>query len=329
VLAGAASWARGTQTIAPWDRAVSNPLPGGAGERVPSGDARVSLARGARYGIERVGVTIALSAGIWTSPLAAQAPARGAVVGTVVAAASDPFLFEGAPVANAGVVLMPSGVSVRTDSAGRFLLSDLPSGAYRLVVRGVGWRQLEVGVELGAGDTTRLVLGLNRVAPTLGRVTVRERATGLTAAHARRAKLYGTFLDSTTLARSRGRRLVDVLSAVPGVQLLQLQSGGTVIAARRGVANVNVALGAEPRCYLALYVNGLRVYEPSAADSFAVAPPSLDGDQGLPGVVTGASLFDVSQLAGIEIYAGPAQLPGELRGTGNACGAVRIWTKNP
>jgi hypothetical protein len=272
---------------------------------------------------------VALTTGIWTSPLAAQAPTRGVVIGTVVAAAADPFQFGGTPVANAGVVLMPRGVSVRTDSAGRFQISDLPSGAYRMVVRSVGWRQLEVGVDIGAGDTTRLVLGLNRVAPILSRVTVRERASELTAAHARRAKLYGTFLDSTTLARSRGRRLVDVLSAVPGVQLLQLPSGGTVIAARRGVTNVNLALGVERRCYLALYVNGMRVYEPSAADSFAVAPPSLDGDQGLPGVVTGANLFDVSQLAGIEIYAGPAQLPGELRGTGNACGAVRIWTKNP
>ena len=34
-----------------------------------------------------------------------------------------------------------------------------------------------------------------------------------------------------------------------------------------------------------------------------------------------------SQIAGVEVYKGPATLPAEFGGSGGRCGAVVIWTK--
>ena len=48
--------------------------------------------------------------------------------------------------------------------------------------------------------------------------------------------------------------------------------------------------------------------------------------------MTGESLFDVntltvSELAGVEIYSGPATIPAKYNGTRVTCGLVVIWTK--
>ena len=120
------------------------------------------------------GVSAALLA---AGPLAAQgaraladAPADGSVSGTVVAAAS------GSPLAGAVVVLEAAGgsslitptatafygrsLSVVTGVSGAYRFAGLGAGAYRLLVRHLGFRPATVDVDLAPGAPFRVSVGL-------------------------------------------------------------------------------------------------------------------------------------------------------------------------
>jgi hypothetical protein len=65
----------------------------------------------------------------------------------------------------------------------------------------------------------------------------------------------------------------------------------------------------EPACYLTVYVDGVRVWSRSQDP-----PPDVDQIRAMG-------------IEGIEVYRGPAELPSQYQGTGNACGAVLFWTR--
>ncbi|MGI8547230.1 MAG: hypothetical protein ACR2M1_07835 [Gemmatimonadaceae bacterium] len=51
----------------------------------------------------------------------------------------------------------------------------------------------------------------------------------------------------------------------------------------------------------------------------------------LDGAIAGGQDLDLnppSEVAGIEIYLGPATLPFQFRGSSASCGAVVVWTKH-
>ena len=76
-------------------------------------------------------------------------------------------------------------------------------------------------------------------------------------------------------------------------------------------------------CYAAVVVDGIFVFSGSGD-----APQSESGH----GPNSGEELFNInsippSQIAGIEVYNGPATMPAKLSGPRMACGLVVIWTK--
>ena len=251
--------------------------------------------------------------------LPAQAPTAGVLAGSVALSTGDALAPRGAPVRDVSVLVGGVGRSARADSAGRFTIAGVPAGTYRVLVRGVGFQPLELRARVADGDTTWLQLALARTpAPQLATVTVRDRAaTGNVMFDARRAMGSGKFFDQDYLQQQKGHQISDVLMTAPGVRLVPQPDGTVAAATRRGQGSMNAA----PQCYMAVIVDGVRIFEPAVAEGSAAGSRPRGG--GPPHI----NLLDLEQLGGIEVYAGPAQLPAELRGTGNACGAVVIWTR--
>ena len=75
-------------------------------------------------------------------------------------------------------------------------------------------------------------------------------------------------------------------------------------------ANRTVVTNSRGNCPMAIWLDGVRIYFPGSGF------PTQDIDQ-----------FTVQNLEGIEIYAGPAETPGELGGTGAGCGTLVLWTR--
>src|SRR5581483_8180571 len=84
----------------------------------------------------------------------AQTP-NGTIKGTVLDA-------QGAPVADADVYAPPSKVRARTDSAGRFVLANLPPDFYYVRIRHIGFSAAEITTDLGKGGSADLKFEMKR-----------------------------------------------------------------------------------------------------------------------------------------------------------------------
>jgi hypothetical protein len=75
-------------------------------------------------------------------------------------------------------------------------------------------------------------------------------------------------------------------------------------------------------------VSGLRVECRSACTAQMVRSTTCEPKFFLNGFPAGAEILmtPVPDLAGVEIYRGPSEMPGEFLGSNSMCGALSIWT---
>lgn len=248
--------------------------------------------------------------------LSAQQAKRPAVLyGSVL---SDP---NDHPVSGAEVIVAPT-LSARTDSAGDFVIRNVPAGVYQVVVRHVGNPPLTALLAFAPGDSVGRDFVLAREATQLDTVHVVEAAVpnlrlGKMMGFAERQKNgFGTFFDAAIIEKQHDRRLSDIIQSRAQVRVMPLGSGAA-IASRRGISlngpsgdGTDRRRGARPACYSQVFIDGLRVYYPA----------------------TDKALFDINsiqpdQLQGIEYYAGGATTPTEYSGLGANCGTLLLWTK--
>ena len=260
----------------------------------------------------RAGLAATLLAATLLATSAAPAGAQAAVVGRVITDSS------GAPVAGAEVAVVTLGRSARSDAVGRFRL-DLPAGAHTVVVRRIGFRQLALPVELGAGDSLEVDVALSATVQTLTAVAVEGEANRgrIAAFEERRASGFGAFLGRDDLAEREHSRLSDVLRSHPGIRLVPLFSGGHAVANGRFSGSIEPMRPQE--CYMAIYLDGVRIYSPGDAD-----PTAHPNDKGKGPDI---DRYMVNGIEALEVYRGPAETPPEFLGSNAACGTVVIWTR--
>lgn len=204
----------------------------------------------------------------------------------------------GAPVSVATVTVGPT--QSLTDSAGRFTLSRLPAGTSTVSVRRLGFRPVDVVVDLVDGRRETLNVTLVMLPLELkGLTTTAESRLReyLSDYYRHKAVGIGRFYDRATIDAMHVAQLTDVLRRVPGVRVVLDRSGALTIRMGRNARD----------CPPDFWVDNVRAYAMSADDM-----PLMD-------------------IEAIEIYAGPAGLPPEfINRFGNpACGAVVIWTRMP
>lgn len=233
---------------------------------------------------------------------------QGSIAGRVLADSTR------APVVAAELIIVGSTARAVTDSAGRFVLRDVPGGRRFLVARALGFRPDTSQVELFDDESLSREIFLKRRITTLGEVSVRDSAPALVPAklrdfnERRRASVGGHFLDSTVISKWENRRTGDLFSTISGVDVGRGGSEAYLIGSRAPPSvRAGVSSSRPPPCFMDIYLDG--------------APVAL-----------GNRAFDINKLglnhiAAIEVYSGPANTPAQYNRTSNGCGVVLIWTK--
>ncbi|HCT57915.1 MAG TPA: carboxypeptidase-like regulatory domain-containing protein [Gemmatimonas aurantiaca] len=226
------------------------------------------------------------------------------------------------PIAGAEVILHSVGLSARSDSAGEFAFSNLPTGRHRLTVRAVGYQSVAVDLDIPAEGLENLDLLLRPAATELKRVDVRAKAVPhyLADFESRRNLGIGRFMDSTTLwthgdPSQWAQRLVE---QTPGLRAVGYGASKALVTTR-GIGTFrrlpsgdvsDVQRGARQACYARIIVDGVIRY-------------NSQNEEGL---------FDVTNWSGppfvaAEFYTS-AQLPAEFNRLGTvSCGALVLWTR--
>jgi hypothetical protein len=207
------------------------------------------------------------------------------------------------PIADATVSLGDGRLRAISDSLGRYRIRAVPSGRYTVVVRRLGFAPFAGTLTVTTGDSVDADFLLAPVTQDLPSVnvtgTIIERK--LAAFEERRRFGIGHFLTEADLQKAPGTRLSEKLRHLPGLVVVYPRTGSSNqvrIASSRGPH------GFRPGgCSAALMLDGIVV------DDFSV------------------NSLDPAAVAGIEWYAGPAQMPAQFNMTRNACGLLVIWTK--
>ena len=217
----------------------------------------------------------------------------GVVRGTVVGQGGEPV-----PNTRVAIANLPE---VRTDTAGRFLMLDVPTGSRQIEALAVGRSPASQVVTVRMRDTATVNFTLERVTALR---EVRTEATVLsefTRNYEERKKTgIGRFRDSTELTSSPS--LVAALSTFPSV-VARTGRGGIPVILLPKIASITGGVG---QCVARLYVDG----RPEQWERVVGMLPR--------------------EIAWMEVYARAAILPAEFQVTtkDDACGVVSIVTKS-
>ena len=207
----------------------------------------------------------------------------------------------GAPVAKAEIILLGDRRSVVSDSAGRYLFDDVPSGLVRFVVRAPGFPATTLSVALAHNESMARSIELD------------SSSAGRSAAQ----RLPGVAIEGKA---SRGPRYVDFehhMATGRGQYLtreeIEKYNYSTLQDAVRNMRGVNVDCGGGLGCFIRM----------------SRAPMQCKPDYVVDGTVNNSfgPSTAIRDIEGIEVYTGPSEVPGEFAGRNAGCGVVVIWTK--
>ncbi len=224
-----------------------------------------------------------------------------------------------APLAEVEVVIERDNRRTTTGPDGLYRLDHLRAGITVVLFRLVGYRPVRMRAILLGGDTVRYPVVMSRAAVQLDPIEVVASSypRGMEAYAERKSRGFGRFFDPPELRKQEHRRVSELMRTVPGVQPAKVRRGGrdilVMVSARGGSLS-------GPGCPMAIWVDGVRVWEPRAGTrSSAVPNPALDPPD--------INQWAVNGLEAIEVYRGASETPPQLGGTGAACGTIVLWTR--
>ncbi len=217
----------------------------------------------------------------------------------------------------AQVTLVGEAAPRVSDGNGRFSFEGLTPGLYRISVAHLafepveqllnvpGNRTLEVNFELSA-DPIEL--------PPLVVTALREKRLEIKGFYDRKeiGENLGTgvFLTREDVQRENPMRVTHLLGRLNGIRVECRGTGARDCMIRMTGGSPSLSNRAEFGCMNAnVYIDGVRVVRDNQE-----MPESLDNFV-LP-----------SEIAGIEVYRGPSEIPAEFGGSVGRCGAIVIWT---
>jgi hypothetical protein len=223
--------------------------------------------------------------------IAGIAPPQPRATGIIDGLVSDTALV---PLNQVTVSIMGTTIAVVTSENGRFRFVDVPAGRYQILARRVGSEPVLMQVEIAPGETLRPAVTLVPVVTTLAgvRVTGSRASSRLVDFERRRLAGEGQFLTAAEMEKRPAVAVEDYLQRMKGIRI---QNGSALN--RRFVIT-------QP-CAMNFYVDN---------------------------IPRGTSIDDLpspKEIAGIEVYLGPASMPVQFkRPTGVSCGIIMIWTKD-
>ena len=223
------------------------------------------------------------------------------------------------PLVGAEVTIPALNFGVRTDSLGRFFFKDIPKGAFRVIIRRVGYNAIAINARFSGADTLAADFAL--IASTVSLDTVNVVGTArqygkFLEFEDRRTHGGGAFLTRADLEKEKDRQLGEIVAKLPGLRVNRYGAESAVASSRwqggraRGGDSMDRRKGAPRGCYSQVYIDNLRVF---SAD-------------------VGEALFNInsippSTIQGIEYYASREETPVEYASYRAECGTMLIWTR--
>lgn len=229
------------------------------------------------------------------------------VTGVIDGAVSDTAL---RPIAFAEVTVLRTEIKLQTNSAGRFRFVDVPAGQYLLIVRRIGFRPVSSIIQVGVRDTVRLSFTMEPAIQSLDKVVVTEerRSLRMLEFEQRRQQGWGFFLTEEQIDKRNLPVAADYLRLAPSISLAPSPNASGIpelvaISKREGGSIYGDGAGA---CAMQIVVDGVPM------------PPRFPLEL----------LPTPREIAGIEVYDGPATVPAQFNGLDRRCGMVLVWTKD-
>ncbi|MFQ5679838.1 MAG: carboxypeptidase regulatory-like domain-containing protein [Gemmatimonadota bacterium] len=241
-----------------------------------------------------------LAAGLLFTMLPAGAAGQSApstILGTALAAGSE------APVPGAEVRLLETPYRATTGEDGRFRIPGVEPGTYLMEVSYLGSTSGVVRLRVQGGDRLQLTITIFERVVAVEELKIdvekRRQRGRLAGFYERRAHGFGWFITGEELQETPGRYLNTVFYRVPGVTVTPFRPGQ----AGGGYEIVNL----RTQCPLSVYLDGARLADGSSA--------------------IGIETFPKEDIAAIEVYRGPSEIPLAYRDTRSPCGVILLWTR--
>jgi Carboxypeptidase regulatory-like domain len=252
-----------------------------------------------------------LSSAVAPRALRAQASIRGHVLREATRA----------PIAGADVSLVGAEEHATTDSAGAFVLDDLPEGWAIIQVRKVGFavRRDTVNIRTGRAVVRDFLLISQASLDTVKTVstTVKYISPALRAFEERRQNASsGYFIPEAELRKADDKSLASfIVQRVSGLMpLTQSDVGTNLVSSRRKCSGPIMSGGKCQACYVTTYLDGVLLF---ASNGRTDIPP-VDFNR-LP----------VNEMAAVEFYPDQATAPVQYNATSlsASCGLLLLWTR--
>lgn len=232
---------------------------------------------------------------------------------------------DGSPVRGADVWLVSVDKHGLTDTTGSFRFEGLPTGIQLVEVRSVGLAAERDTIVLAADHDNVRTYALTDQAATLDTVRTVAGAQKYLSPHLRgfeerrNSKQGGQFISDSALRRSENSSLVDVITShMAGVMMQPITIAGkgvllTLVSSRKpcqGLALMHSCANVAD-CFVAIYLDGVLQY----STKIGADPVDL------------SRAYEVSNLAGVEFYAGGAAAPIAMHSDDDGCGSLWLWTR--
>ncbi len=240
-------------------------------------------------------------------PIAVQGQAGAILAGNVLSDSTE------RPIAGAEISIASLRVSVRSDSAGGFVIPGIAAGRQVVTVRAVGYAELTTTLVFGAGERIETDLLLRPVAQSLAKVEVTAAPPfgdnpRIAEFEERRKMGIGRFVTQEELAKSEGRKMIDVIMGrIPGLRHVSDARGRRTLVSGRGATRFSLA-----PCKVRIVMDGV----PGVVVDNIPMAGGLELDA-----------IDPSTIAAMEYYT-PATLPPQFNFEGNnPCGTLLLWSR--
>jgi carboxypeptidase family protein/TonB-dependent receptor-like protein len=216
------------------------------------------------------------------------------------------------PLSDASVAILQTNLRVQTGESGRFRIIRIPPARYLITVRRLGFAPVASVIAVTADDTLRLSLMLQPAIPVLAAAVSRAnestpRLEGFE--ERRRHEVGGRYITRAEIDAQSPTQTSDLMRRIMGLHV-EDSLGVLVPVSSRGMKIIRDPVSgglATAQCVMRIAVNGFLKEPDFAMNSI---PPT--------------------DIHGIEIYSGPADVPPEYAGANSDsfCGLIIIWTRS-
>jgi Carboxypeptidase regulatory-like domain len=241
---------------------------------------------------------VALAASLIATCLVGRTPAQTpttrprSAAGTIDGVVSDTSL---APLADATITIVGTDIRVVTGANGRFRLVAVPPGEYMVLARHIGYEPVTTKITVADLDTLRISLTLEAAVTSLDTVKVATHNVSprLAEFYERRKIGPGQFMTEGQIEKLNKVAASDLFRNFMGIRL---SADGRSAQSMRDFAR---------KCPIMAIVDGFAKYT-----DFSQLPSP-------------------KEIAAIEFYAGPSEIPLQFKSTvGMSCGLILIWTRD-